>query len=292
MMTSAFVQESMLRSAASVALPPGLENAALTTMLRLPSPPLPFLANQSDQDQGLLAGTAADEGAASRSILAGPESTPAVEEEQRRDDNSSAISSHESQSASEFEFETEAEAARRKAILIWRDRILSLVKREHLALQHVKACDKVLKQASIRAGSASASRKRMEQVYERYLADISDADEFAEVFEADYLTDGDNTFHEFVTARLDESTQVMLTSLEEELEKLKEEEKAAHLASRCFWNADTFAGGLANAGSQAASSSAPRRTATDADLDEVSAPHKKKARAGSAPPLARIATFK
>jgi hypothetical protein len=282
-----------------------------------------------------------------------------VEEEQRRDDNSyvqglllanpiqsflslttlptssSAISSHESQSASEFEFETEAEAARRKAILIWRDRILSLVKREHLALQHVKACDKVLKQASIRAGSASASRKRMEQVYERYLADISDADEFAEVFEADYLTDGDNTFHEFVTARLDESTQVMLTSLEEELEKLKEEEKAAHLAvtkaeealdqarlahvraqrkttqsetheqivftgpdhearskSRCFWNADTFAGGLANAGSQAASSSAPRRTATDADLDEVSAPHKKKARAGSAPPLARIATFK
>ncbi|PAK71518.1 hypothetical protein B8W95_13915, partial [Staphylococcus pasteuri] len=60
----------------------------------------------------------------------------------------------------------------------------------------------------------------MEQVYERYLADISDADEFAEVFEADYLTDGDNTFHEFVTARLDESTQVMLTSLEEELEKL------------------------------------------------------------------------
>ncbi|TKA50802.1 hypothetical protein B0A53_06161 [Rhodotorula sp. CCFEE 5036] len=226
MMTSAFVQESMLRSAASVALPPGLENAALTTMLRLP----PFLANQSDQDQGLLAGTAADEGAASRSILAGPESTPAVEEEQRRDDNSSAISSHESQSASEFEFETEAEAARRKAILIWRDRILSLVKREHLALQHVKACDKVLKQASIRAGSASASRKRMEQVYERYLADISDADEFAEVFEADYLTDGDNTFHE--------------------------------------------------------------RTATDADLDEVSAPHKKKARAGSAPPLARIATFK
>lgn len=179
------------------------------------------------------------------------------------------------------EDEQEVEMSRHEVVAVWRSRVALKIKRERLARDDAKLYRKALKQASKRFNKAVADHGRVEQDFLPFSDECKTAK--AEKEAARQARSGAlDAYRRATSAHLDASFKRIQ---EEERERIvrRAPNKEAHSTSKRFWDLNhDFTDDLDPIEQQAASSPVPKRTsaAADAEVDAVSAPRKKKLRAG------------